>query len=77
MTMNTRVEPNIYNYDGVNFYNEQGEFIGEAKWKLTKSGKVRVAIDIDGLRAVPKAIDNRDDEIYEYHNEDCIDYDEE
>lgn len=73
MTLHTRIEKNVIGYNGINVYDENDNFLGDIIWKETKTGKIKVALNIQGFKAVPKAIDPRDDDKYDFDDEDCID----
>lgn len=70
MTLKTRIEKDVLGYNGINFYNENGEYIGDIVFKDTKTGKTKLTINIDGLKVVPKAVDDRN-ELFDYT--DCDD----
>lgn len=72
MTFRTRVEPNVSGYNGINLYDTNGNIVGDIVWVLTSSGKVKVDLNIEGLKAVPKAIDKLDTDKYDYDDDDCI-----
>jgi hypothetical protein len=69
--LETRVEKSVTNYNGVNLYDSEGNYMGDIIWTDTKSGKTKVRISVDGIRFIPKAIDDRDDS-YRYDDDDII-----
>ncbi len=71
MALHTRVEPGVEGYNGVNIY-LKGEYIGDAIWKQTKNGKIKVMLEAKEITIVPKACDRRDDDKYDFDDEDCI-----
>lgn len=70
--LHTRITPDAIGYDGINLYDENKNFIGDIIWKVTESGKVKVAASVDGVTIVPKAVDKRDDDLYYFDDEDII-----